>query len=301
MPRAAPTGVTEDHSFISNRDLAAILDRIAELLELREANPFRVGSYRGAALEIRALPGPVWRLREEGGRGALQDIPGVGEGIAAVLDEVLDTGHSRLLERLEEEAWPEVAFQRLPGVGPTLAARIHDELGVHTLEDLEQAAHDGRLARVRGVGTKTAAGIRDALAGILGRQARRRTADLRAARHGEPPVELLLMVDAEYRALAQADALPRIAPRRFNPGGARWLPILHVERNGWDLTALFSNTRRAHELGRTSDWVVIYYHRDGEDGQCTVVTSRAAGLEGRRVVRGREPECRALPVGRGRT
>ena len=297
MPRAAPTGVTEDHSFISNQDLAGILDRIAELLELREANPFRVGSYRGAALEIRALPDPVWRLREEGGRGSLQDIPGVGEGIAAVLDEVLDTGSSRLLERLEEEeASPEVAFRRLPGVGPTLAARIHDELGVHTLEDLEQAAHDGRLARVRGVGTKTAAGIRDALAGILGRQARRRTAHLRAARHAEPPVELLLSVDAEYRALAEADALPRIAPRRFNTGGARWLPILHVERDGWDLTALFSNTGRAHKLGRTSDWVVIYYHRDGEDGQCTVVTSRAAGL-GDDVVRGREPECRALEAG----
>ena len=76
MPRAAPTGVTEDHSFISNQDLAGILDRIAELLELREANPFRVGRYRGAALEIRALPYPVWRLREEGGRGSLQDIPG---------------------------------------------------------------------------------------------------------------------------------------------------------------------------------------------------------------------------------
>ena len=161
-------GVTEDHSFISNQDLAGILDRIAELLELREANPFRVGSYRGAALEIRALPDPVWRLREEGGRGSLQDIPGVGEGIAAVLDEVLDTGSSRLLERLEEEASPEVAFRAAAwrrahpgGAHPRRAGRAH-------VGGSRASGARRRLARVRGVGTKTAAGIRDALAGILG-------------------------------------------------------------------------------------------------------------------------------------
>jgi len=285
--------VTEDRSYISNHDLAGVLERIADRLEAREANPFRVGSYRAAALEIRALDVPVWRLREMGGRGALMDIPGVGEGIAGVLDEILDTGRSRLLVRLETEASPEVSFQRLPGVGPTLAARIHDELGVHTLEDLERAAHDGRLARVHGIGRKKAEGIGDALAGILGRRGRR-PAGPRGDGCEEPPVSLLLEIDATYRREAALDTLPRIAPRRFNPEGRRWLPILHEEREGWELTALFSNTRRAHELGRTGDWVVVYYHRDGADGQSTVVTSNARGLEGRRVVRGREPECRVL-------
>jgi hypothetical protein len=105
-------------------------------------------------------------------------------------------------------------------------------------------------------------------------------------------VSLLLDVDEAYRRAADMDALPRIAPRRFNPGGEKWLPIYEVQRDGWDLTALFSNTRRAHDLGRTRDWVVIYYNRDGDHGQATVVTSRTRGLEGQRVVRGREPECR---------
>jgi hypothetical protein len=54
---------------------------------------------------------------------------------------------------------------------------------------------------------------------------------------------------------------------------------------------LFSNTARAHELGRTNDWVVIYCDRGDSDGQWTIVTSRAGVLRGRRVVRGREPEC----------
>jgi hypothetical protein len=66
---------------------------------------------------------------------------------------------------------------------------------------------------------------------------------------------------------------------------------MRVEREGWKLEALFSNTRRAHELSRTRDWVVIYYRRDGAAGQCTVVTVRRGRLLDLRVVRGREREC----------
>lgn len=276
---------------LSNREIVEALDRIAVLLEAREANPFRVGSYRGAAREIEALNRSVAAIYVQEGPGALQDIPGVGEGIASILVELVEDGRSRLLERLEAEQSPEMAFQRLPGVGPKLAARIHDELGVNTLEDLEGAAHDGRLARVHGIGAKKASGIRDALAGMLGRS-RRPPAGGRSGPADVPPISLLLEVDAEYRSAADMDALPRIAPRRFNPEGRKWLPIYELERDGWDITALFSNTRRAHELDRTRNWVVIYYHRNGDDGQATVVTSNAQGLEGRRVVRGREPECR---------
>lgn len=70
--------------------------------------------------------------------------------------------------------------------------------------------------------------------------------------------------------------------------------MLHAERGGWHFTALYSNTARAHELGRTRDWVVIYYY-DGEhvESQCTVVTETRGVLAGKRVVRGREDECRA--------
>jgi len=55
---------------------------------------------------------------------------------------------------------------------------------------------------------------------------------------------------------------------------------------------LFSNTARAHELGMTHDWVVVYYERDGHENQCTVVTERRGDLGGQRVVRGREDDCR---------
>ncbi len=115
-----------------------------------------------------------------------------------------------------------------------------------------------------------------------------------------PPVETLLAVDDEYRHRAARDELRKIAPRRFNPEGQAWLPVLHTERDGWTLSALFSNTARAHELGRTHDWVILYYEHGGDEGQCTVVTETHGPLRGRRVVRGRESEC-ARHYARGET
>ena len=104
----------------------------------------------------------------------------------------------------------------------------------------------------------------------------------------------MLQVDEQYRQKVEADELPRISPQRNNPEGVAWLPILHSYEDGWHFTALFSNTDRAHELGRVRDWVVIYFERDGHEGQCTVVTEYRGPLTGRRVVRGREEEIAAL-------
>jgi hypothetical protein len=71
------------------------------------------------------------------------------------------------------------------------------------------------------------------------------------------------------------------------------LPVLHATRGDWHFTALFSNTAKAHELGKTRDWVVIYfYDSDHNERQRTVVTETRGETAGRRVVRGREAECR---------
>jgi hypothetical protein len=110
----------------------------------------------------------------------------------------------------------------------------------------------------------------------------------------EPPVAMLLDVDREYLERAAAGDLATIAPRRFNPSGEAWLPVLHAVRGAWHFTVLFSNTAQAHQLGRTRDWVVVYFYDDEHtEGQHTVVTETHGALIGRRVVRGREAECRA--------
>ena len=267
-----------------NQVVADRLREAADLLEQQGAEPHRMRAYRDAA---RTVAGISANVRDVADRGTLHLLPGVGPRFARAIEEILRTGHWGFLDRLRGTLDPEKLFRAVPGIGPALSLRIHDALHVETLEALEAAAHDGRLARVTGVGPRRAAMIRSSLAGMLGRPW-----PPAAPATDEPPVAELLDVDREYRERAGRDELPRIAPRRFNPERTAWLPILHTERADRHYTALFSNTARAHELGRTADWVVIHFHRDhGPDSQRTVVTETRGTLACARVVRGREAEC----------
>ncbi|HEX5829576.1 MAG TPA: helix-hairpin-helix domain-containing protein [Gemmatimonadaceae bacterium] len=269
-----------------NAEVARALDEVAQLLEQREANPFRVQAYRNAAVTVRNLTRPAGDILRDEGLEGLDRLPGIGRALARTIDELVDTGTLALLERLQRESDPVALIATVPGVGHTLAQRLHDELDITTLEELEAAAHDGRLRSVAGFGAKRIAGIRDALATRLGRRRPppRATTSL-------PPVSELLDVDREYREGVRTDVLPRIAPRRFNQSGEAWLPVLHARRGERHYTALFSNTARAHELGRTRDWVVLYYDDPNGERRSTVVTATQGLLKGRRVVRGREAEC----------
>jgi hypothetical protein len=289
---------------VTNDDVADALERVADLLEVQDANPFRVRAYRTGAETLLELDVPVRVLLAERGRAGLTELPGIGEALASATQELVETGHLTLLDRLEGEVCPEELFRTVPGIGEELARRIHVELGIETLEDLELAAHDGRLEGVPGFGHRRARGVRETLAGMLGRAGRRRSLRWRSHRDAfdRPTVDDLLSADEEYRRRAAAHELPQIAPRRFNPTGEAWLPILHTERGEWHITALFSNTARAHDLGRTHDWVVVY--ADGEDGheqRFTVVTEYTGDLAGQRVVRGREAECRSYYMRAGWT
>ncbi len=279
-----------------NRQIAARLREAADLYARQGANPFRTSAYRRAADTIDGLPEGVDHLIEREGMDGLVRLPGIGRGIAAAIVEMVRTGRWSTLDRLRGAVNPEQLFQAVPGIGPELARRIHETLQIDRLEDLEAAAHDGRLARVPGLGRRRIQAIAAALAQMLARPRRRPRPP-----EQEPPVDMLLEVDREYREKAAAGKLPTIAPRRFNPAGEAWLPVLHTSRDGWHFTALYSNTARAHELGRTRDWVVIYFydHDHGEEGQRTVVTESRGRLAGHRVVRGREAECMDYYAGGG--
>lgn len=275
-----------------NQDVAQRLREGADLLEAQGANPFRVGAYRKAADTIATLPEDLRGIFEARGLPGLDAIPHVGPGIAAAIAEMLVSGTWSQLDRLRGTIDAARLFQTIPGVGAQLAERLHEHLGVDTLEALEVAGHEGRLAAVPGVGPRRAASIRDSLTAMLDRSRRRRRGP--APPSGvEPTVGVLLDVDRRYRAEAAAGRLPTIAPKRFNPEGKAWLPVLHATIDDWHVTALYSNTARAHELDRVFDWVVIYFHRDAHpELQRTVVTETRGALAGRRVVRGREAECR---------
>jgi hypothetical protein len=275
---------------VDNEAVAQRLLEIAGLLEAQEANPFRVQAYRRAAATVRGLDRPVVELLAEPGAVGLDTLPGIGEALARAIEQLARTGVLPLLERLRGGAGEADVYMTVPGIGPALATRIRDRLGIESLADLEVAAWDGRLLQVRGMGRVRVRGVRESLAGRFRRRPVGQEPARRGAQPGDPPVGELLDVDIEYRRRARSRTLPRIAPRRFNPSHRAWLPVLHTIRQGRHYTALFSNTARAHELGTTHDWVVIYRDDHG-DGQWTIVTARLGPLRSRRIVRGREKEC----------
>jgi hypothetical protein len=200
-----------------------------------------------------------------------------------------------MLDRLRGESDPVALLASVPGIGRIFAERLHDELGLETLAELETAAHDGRLETIAGFGPKRLAGIRDSLAQRLGRV--RIPPKIETA----PSVAELLDVDCEYREKAAAGQLQRITPRRFNPTSESWLPVLHTRRGTRRYTALFSNTARAHRAGKTRDWVVLYSDNGAGESRHTVITATFGPLRGRRVVAGREAECLAVDEGIGPT
>ena len=280
---------------LKNDEIADVLERVADLLEAQDANAWRVRAYRAAAGTARGADRPLLDVLEQEGVPGLIRLPHVGPSISAAIEELAHTGHLRLLDRLEGEIGAERIFTTVPGIGEDLAHRIHATLAIDTLEELEAAAHDGSLERVPGFGKRRTHGVRDALATILARTGRQRarrphpvpgTAD-----PPQPTVAVVLDIDADYRRRALQGTLRRIAPRRFNPEGRAWLPIHHAESGGWAFTAMYSNTARAHELGTTHDWVVVFYEREDAEGRATVVTEPYGPMAGRRVVRGREAEC----------
>ncbi|MCA9712236.1 MAG: DNA-binding protein, partial [Myxococcales bacterium] len=258
-------------------------------LEVQEASPHRVRAWRAGASAVRTHPRPLADVFRGAGRAGLEAIDHIGIRLSKVIIEILRRGRSEALDRLRGEVGPTEVLSSVPGIGEVLAERIHHELGVDTLEQLEAAAHDGRLEALEGFGPRRVRAIQELLAARLSRAARRRAS---SRPHARPPdVALLLEEDRRYRDAARADRLRRIAPRRFNPSGEAWLPILHEDRGPWSFTVLFSNTALAHQLHKTHDWVVIYWESDHGSGRATVVTEWRGADAGRRVVRGREAEC----------
>lgn len=273
-----------------NRRVSSLLREIAELLEQQHANPFRINAYRHAADTVDKLAVSVKTIVERKGFDGLVALPNIGVGIGRSIYEYVATERMSRLEGLRGGVDPEALFQSVPGIGPRLAGLIHSELHIETLEALELAANDGRLERLPRVGKRRAQAIQASLNRMLGQRIGR----IYQQPDNEPDIALLLQVDDIYRHKSKEGSLPLIAPKRFNPEGKAWLPILHTTRKDWHFSVVFSNTARAHELHKTDDWVVIYFYDDHhQEGQHTVVTETHGPLINRRVVRGRELECRA--------
>ncbi len=140
---------------MENSEIARQFNEIADLLEIKGANPFRIRSYRNAALVIEGYPISFKRLLEKGPE-ALKGIPGIGESIREKIIEMLETGHCTFHDNLVRELPPGILdILRLSGVGPKKTAEFYKFLGIGSVEELRRAALDGKLRELPGMGPKS--------------------------------------------------------------------------------------------------------------------------------------------------
>lgn len=190
---------------MKNTDIARVFTDIADLLELKGENVFKVRAYQKAARSIEHLPLEVERLVAE---DRLRDIPGVGEAISKKIAELVATGKLEYYEELKNE-FPEgiATFLDIPGVGPKTAIRFAEELGLKTVEELEAAIRDGRVAALPRMGEKSAENILHAIEAL-------RRKDQRI-----PIGEALPLVDEILGSLGQLPGVKNLSPagslRRF--------------------------------------------------------------------------------------
>jgi len=152
-----------------NAEVAQVLYEIGELLTIK-GDRFRSRAFLMAAQRVGSLTEDVRRIRE---RGELMEIPGVGKSIAAIIEDVMDTGESEQLEELRESLPHGVRdLMELEGIGPKTALRLQGELGIVSIDDLEAAVKAGRLRGLRGFGAKTEENILKSIEGHRGRQER---------------------------------------------------------------------------------------------------------------------------------
>jgi DNA polymerase (family 10) len=139
---------------MTNAEVAAVFDQIADLLEFQGENPFRVRAYRNAARTIGDLPEAVAQIAADPQR-KLTDLEGVGKDLAEKITTLLSGGSLPLLDELLQQV-PEsvLALMRIPGLGPKRVAALHKELQINTLEDLRQACQSHRVRELHGFGEK---------------------------------------------------------------------------------------------------------------------------------------------------
>jgi DNA polymerase (family 10) len=145
---------------VDNQQLSRVFGEIADLLEIKGENAFKIRAYRGAAETVAAWPDAVARLDDK----QLRDLPGIGKDLAKKIHELVDTGACAYHQELLQEFPPTILdLLRLQGVGPKTVALLYSALNIRTLDDLAAAARDGRLRELKGMGARKEALILKAL------------------------------------------------------------------------------------------------------------------------------------------
>lgn len=269
--------------------IAAVLEEIGTLIELQGDNPFRARAFHGAARAIEALEGDVAAMARS---GELAGVKGIGPATAQVARELVETGVSTVHRELRGATPPGLLeLLAVPGLGAKRIHTLHRELGIASLDDLERAANEGRVARLSGFGAKTQEKILEGVAFLRSMAGRRRWEDgigiaewagglLRA----HPSVLRLEVAGALRRGVETVDAVHLVAatedPAAVLAAFAELPGVADAEPEG-----------EAEARARLADGVVLrlrcvgpeafapaFAHATGDDAHWSALGSRAAAL-----------------------
>lgn len=229
---------------IENAEVARILREVGDLLELEDANAFRVRAYRNAARAVEELPEPVESYLD--GEPALTDIPGIGEDLAGKIAEIARTGTLRLIRELRRDA-PKgaVELMHVRGIGPRRARELSDKLGIHTVKGLVRAAKQHRISELRGFGAKTEEAILREVAAQASEE--RRVLRAVAAQYGEA----LLAYLRESPGVARAELAGSFRRCRETVGDLDALVATEDARGVIERFTAYPETDEVLERGRT--------------------------------------------------
>ena len=139
---------------IHNTEIAEMFSRLAELLEIKGANPFRIRAYRKAAQTIEGLPHSVTSMVAES--ADLSELPGIGKDLATKIQEIVETGHLVLLDQVSSQLPGQLAeLAQIPGLGPKRVKMLYEKLGIKDLKGLARAARAGNIQQLHGFGINT--------------------------------------------------------------------------------------------------------------------------------------------------
>ena len=176
---------------VRNDEIAGMFDELAELLEIDEANPFRVRAYRNAARILRGLPDEAASLIEKG--EDLSDLPAIGKDLAGKIEEIVKTGRFKALEEAKKSVPAGLAdLTRIPGLGPKRVKSLYDDLGIKSVGDLRGALEKGELRTLPGFGARMENNLRGFFAADRSFDARTKLFD--AEKSADRIVEHLLQV-----------------------------------------------------------------------------------------------------------
>jgi DNA polymerase (family X) len=237
---------------LDNAAVAERLEALAGLLDLAGASPYTSRAYRRAAETIRETPAPILELARE---ARVQELRGIGPGIAARLRELAETGRIAELENLRRDVRPElVGFGRMLGIAPRRMVEMAAALGVESPGDFRREAHEGRLRRVPGIGPATEAKILARLHSEPGRSAKGLRLDRARALVEGIAAALCGEIAGDPRRWADASFDLGVVVPRMEPGEV----IATFERLPQIVTVIEAEERRA--LGVTVEGVPVALH-----------------------------------------